>query len=82
MNANDYRNLLATHLNDVRRTIGSRNMIFQQDNALKHHASVTTEWFKTQKINLFEWPALSSDIKPIENLWDIFSRGVYAEGKQ
>ncbi|OQR89886.1 hypothetical protein ACHHYP_05967 [Achlya hypogyna] len=58
------------------------DFVFQQDNASIHTSRETMEWFSDQEMALLQWPALSPDINPIENLWAIVARCVYANGRQ
>jgi len=53
------------------------DFIFQQDNARPHVAALTLEVFENSEIRLLNWPALSPDLNPVENMWAIISRDVY-----
>ncbi|CAF2231729.1 unnamed protein product [Rotaria magnacalcarata] len=44
---------------------------YVQDNAPCHKSAFSMKWFKKNKINLLDWPAVSPDFNVIENLWDI-----------
>jgi len=50
--------------------------IFMQDNARPHVARRVLNFCREVGIHLLEWPAMSPDLNPIEQLWDNFSRKV------
>ncbi|CAJ0951315.1 unnamed protein product [Ranitomeya imitator] len=54
-----------------------RRFVFQQDNAPKHKAKSTMEWFTNKRIQVLEWLSQSPDINPIENLWKELKTAVH-----
>lgn len=50
-----------------------RNIDFQEDRGPKHIVELCTQqkWLLQQKFKVTNWPAKSSNMNPIENLWAI-----------
>lgn len=49
--------------------------IFMQDNSPVHKSKKVMAWFSRQTFELLDWPALSPDLNPIENVWSFMENG-------
>ncbi len=71
MNAEMYIKVLEQHM------LPSRWRVFQQDNAKRHTAAITTAWLHRRRVQVLNWPACSPDLSPIENIWRTIKRKIH-----
>ncbi|GFS90670.1 transposable element Tcb1 transposase [Trichonephila clavipes] len=53
---------------------GLATVIFQQDNAQPHVTHIVQRFFVNHQIELLPWPARSSDLSPIGNMWSMVAQ--------
>ena len=54
--------------------------ILMHDNARPHVAMICRQFLNRNNVNVLPWPALSTDMNPIEHIWDYLGRKVMVEG--
>jgi transposase len=85
LTAEKYTQILSSYLRPLRDVIAQDTgdeIIFQQDNAPVHTAGHTTDWLNRQGIAYMDWPPNSPDLNPIENVFGLLAKAVYAGNRQ
>ena len=54
--------------------------VLMHDNARPHVARICRQFLNRNNVNVLPWPAVSSDMNPIEHIWDYLGRKVRARG--
>lgn len=70
---NDFFNMVEDNLPD--------DFIWMHDNAPPHVALLTKGYLERKGITTMEWPPMSPDLNPIENIWSMLQKEVYKEKK-
>ena len=74
MNAQRYTDLLKNKL-ELHVTVYNCT-VFMQDGAPCHRAKIVTQFLKSKKLQILDWPGNSLDLNPIENLWTVLKNKV------
>ncbi|GBN81588.1 Transposable element Tc3 transposase [Araneus ventricosus] len=81
-NSPKYIETLENHLMPFAENIGGRNREYQHDNAPTHTSSAAKNYLNSKNVTVLEWPSISPDLNPIENVWGIMSRKGFENGGQ
>jgi hypothetical protein len=75
-NQHGYQRILEEHLYGTiqKYNLDASEVIFQHDNAPIHSSNSMKQCFSRQYFGVLSWPAQSSDLNPIENLWAILEK--------
>nr|CAH7725535.1 unnamed protein product [Callosobruchus chinensis] len=70
------QNIINAIVQPLRNEIADQ-FIFMDDNARPHRTRAVQHAFEKRNIARLEWPAMSSDMNPIEHVWDYVSRAIF-----
>jgi len=78
LDARRYQSILALNLVKSAHTFWPRGQWwYQQDNASPHNAGTSRVWFHNHGVDVIDFPPWSSDLNPIELLWNDLKPRVY-----
>jgi len=73
-----YKEILTSEMLPSAQTLIGRNYIFQRDNDPKHTSKIVKEFLAQKKVRVLDWPAMSPDLNPIEQIWQLLKVKVKA----
>ncbi|GFW86855.1 transposable element Tcb1 transposase [Trichonephila clavipes] len=77
MTGHIYRDVILEHVHLFRGAM-SAEFLFMNDNACPHRANIVDECLQSEDMTHMGWPAYSSDLNPIEHVWDMLGRRIAA----
>ncbi|GBM43379.1 Transposable element Tc3 transposase [Araneus ventricosus] len=77
----NYQETLADNLFPSGEILGGTDWTFQHDKASVHASNSTSQCLRSYIVSVLNWPALSSDFHPIENVVGILTSSVYQNDK-
>ncbi|GFX11004.1 transposable element Tc1 transposase [Trichonephila clavipes] len=69
--------VLLQHVRLIRGVIGP-DFIFMDDNVRPHRTLAVEELLESEGITRLDWPAYSTDLNPIEHVWDALGKRIAA----
>ncbi|GFT52316.1 transposable element Tcb2 transposase [Trichonephila clavipes] len=76
MKGHIYRDvIMEQHLRLFQCAMGAE-FLFMDGNARPHHANIVDECLQSEDITRMDWPAISTDLIPIEHVWDMLGRRI------
>ncbi len=78
LNTTAYRSIFADHVHPFITTVYPTSECFFRDNEPCHKAQIISDWFleHDNEFTLLKWPPQSSDLNPIEHIWDVVEREI------
>ena len=73
INAAVYKEKLKMHVVPNLRTAINQPAVFMQDNASFHIGKSVETFLSDEDVTVMEWPAQSSDMNPVENVWKLLN---------
>ena len=74
LNQVKYQRILEDTMLPFARGVFRNNFVYQDDNAPPHRARTVNDFLNNEGVERMDWPSISPDMNPIENLWAEITR--------